>query len=270
MEDKHIFSTSKWKRFTDYVITLRTDINKEIQKYSKYKAERKAKQIARPPKEKESKTAPQKPAKYKAPKIEPETSTIKPLSKISKEAENKILTYTLIISIITIMALGIILSKRSPASKQLVLTPTLIPVKSISTPAPFSTNTWETYTSSNGVVTFKYPPEWYWEPYIESEEAQSVDFFLEGTPADHSSGDHSGNEVFSINTQKDVRTLEEIKNNYYNDATVIYLSGKPTIRTSSNLYIIKPNSDYLVNIMTGKLESEELRNQILSTFKFMD
>jgi hypothetical protein len=130
------------------------------------------------------------------------------------------------------------------------------------------TSDWKTFTSSSGLMTFKYPSNWYWEPYLETEEAQSIDFFIEGATADHSSGDHHGNEIFNVNIQKDNRTLEAIKNYYYKDATSLTIAGKSAIKTPNNKYIVKPFPTYLVNISTGKLDSQEMAKQILSTFEF--
>jgi len=126
---------------------------------------------------------------------------------------------------------------------------------------------WKTYEDKDFGIRLRYPNHWYYEEY---EGTGTIDFFLVETPADHSFGDHKGTEIFSVSPQDDNRTLEEIENNYYKDAISVEVSGKPAIKTSFNLYIVKPRSNQLVHIMAGMLESEELTDQILSTFRFSD
>ena len=138
---------------------------------------------------------------------------------------------------------------------------------------PSSTTTdeianWKTYTSKYGEFSFKYPPNWYTENVPGFPEGNNVSFFLVGTKADHGYGDHKGNEVFSFELSDDNRTLEELQKNYYSNATNLTVSSKPAIKTTFNLYIIKPSVTKKLNLVGGLKEAQQYLDQILSTFKF--
>ncbi len=142
----------------------------------------------------------------------------------------------------------------------------------LSTEAPAKvedpTANWKTSISKGGEFSFKYPPSWYPEDNPGYPGGNNVGFFLVGTKADHGYGDHKGNEVFTFELSDDNRSLADLKNNYYKDATELTISGKPALRTSFNLFIIKPSQTKVLNIVGGTEEARKYIDQILSTFRF--
>lgn len=133
-------------------------------------------------------------------------------------------------------------------------------------PTADETASWNTYTHSN--FTFKYPRNWYPEDNPNYPGGNNVSFFLAGTEADHSYGDHKGNEVFSFEFSEDNRTLEELKKNYYQKAVDFTIGAKPAIKTSFNLLIVKPSGNKMLNIVGGIEAAKPYLDQILSTFRF--
>lgn len=127
---------------------------------------------------------------------------------------------------------------------------------------------WKTFTFKSNEFSFQYPPIWYPDENPNYPGGNNISFFLNGTKADHGSGDHIGNEVFSFEISDDKRTLQELKNNYYPTATVSTIAGKDVIITSFNLYIIKISSSKNLTIVGGIKAADLYRDQILSTLKF--
>lgn len=127
---------------------------------------------------------------------------------------------------------------------------------------------WKTYENQQFGFTFKYPPNWYWEINPDAGTENNISFFLVGEEADHSYGDHSGNEIFSISIQKDSRTLTELKNNYYKSATETQIDGKQAIKTEFDLYLLKLDEENILHIVAGKPRAIEYKNLILSTLHF--
>lgn len=125
---------------------------------------------------------------------------------------------------------------------------------------------WKTYTHSN--FTFKYPDNWYPENNPNYPGGNNVSFFLVGTKADHGYGDHKGNEIFSFEFSEDDRSLEELKREYYQNAVELMVGGKPAIKTSFNLLIVKPSQNKNLNIAGGIEAAKSYLDQILSTFRF--
>jgi len=148
MDDKHIFSTSKWKRFLDLLENSKQDIQKWQNKYTKYKDERKTANIktmapvaAKAPKE-ETKVK-----KNIAPKITyHETGQG---NRLTSPAGDKLLAYSLITSVVIIMLIGIVIStigsrKSSKKSYSQLQTPSIYPSTKINisptaTPSPTPT-----------------------------------------------------------------------------------------------------------------------------------
>ncbi|MBI4066755.1 hypothetical protein HY407_00070 [Candidatus Gottesmanbacteria bacterium] len=145
----------------------------------------------------------------------------------------------------------------SPSSPQLPISP-----------SPDPTANWKTYAHS--AFTFKYPINWYFQEVPDFPGGNNVSFFLVGTKADHGYGDHEGNEVFSFELSKDVRSLDELKRDYYKDAVDLIINDKQAIKTSFNLLIIKISEDEKLSIVGGKETAKPYLDQILSTFKFVD
>lgn len=148
-------------------------------------------------------------------------------------------------------------------------TTTLESTSSATSPAPNGageTANWKTYAHSN--FTFKYPDNWYSENNQNYPGGNNVSFFLVGTKADHGYGDHKGNEVFSFEFSEDSRSLEELKRDYYQNAVDLMVGGKPAIKTSFNLLIVKPSKNKNLNIVGGIEAAKPYIDQILLTFKF--
>jgi hypothetical protein len=127
---------------------------------------------------------------------------------------------------------------------------------------------WKTFQAKSGKITFKYPPLWYPNDNPSYPGGNNVSFFKVGEKADHGFGDHQGNEVFSIEISNDSRKLLSLKKDYYPNAVETIVNGKPAIKTSFNLYLIKISNDLTLNLSTGFVGAESYRDQILSTIKF--
>lgn len=125
---------------------------------------------------------------------------------------------------------------------------------------------WKVYNHSN--FSFNYPNSWYPKENSGYPGGNNVSFFLNGTDADFGYGDHKGKEVFSFEFSEDNRSLEELKKNYYKDATYLSIDGKPTLKTSFGLIIVKPTANTKLNIVTGIEQAKPYVNDILSSFKF--
>lgn len=121
---------------------------------------------------------------------------------------------------------------------------------------------WKTF--KNKYFSFKYPPTWFYEspPWLPADE--NVSFFVMGAKADHSDGDHKGNEVLISAFGIQGETTIELKKDYYLAAKDTTIAGREAIRVSESRVIISISSDRTVSISSQNLE------EILSTFKFLD
>lgn len=130
------------------------------------------------------------------------------------------------------------------------------------------TKNWKTYLNSQ--FTFKYPQNWYTEKFNEEVKGLSENFFLQGSRADHSFGDHIGNEVMKLNYGEAAYSFDYLKDNFYPNATNLTVGGNQAFRTQNKISIFVGPSEN--NILTLKFtdNSKNHIDQILSTFQFLD
>lgn len=123
MEDKHIYAPTFRKRFQDKYQEIKSsifqdykDIYKDLSKPFRKSVEQKGDFLSQ--KTTKSKEIGKKVVASKAPEVPvhkvstPKAKRVFKLPEISRETGNKILTYILIVSIITVMAIGIYLTYR--------------------------------------------------------------------------------------------------------------------------------------------------------------
>ncbi|EKD57318.1 MAG: hypothetical protein ACD_57C00345G0005 [uncultured bacterium] len=124
------------------------------------------------------------------------------------------------------------------------------------------TANWKIY--ENKYFVFKYPPNWFYESPSWLPQEENVSFFMEGTKADHSDGDHKGNEVFIFGFGAQGDTVDKIRKDYYPNAKEITVASRKAIKISESHVIISISSDRIMNISGQNL------SQILATFRFLD
>lgn len=123
---------------------------------------------------------------------------------------------------------------------------------------------WRTYT--NNYITFRYPPSWYPRTDPLSNNETDVSFFLTGTQADFSEGDHTGNEMLFVMQILD--PIEKIQRERYPNIPITVTGDKKKIRVSKNHSIFELAKTSSLSIMLGKKNPEMHLDQILSTLTF--
>ena len=192
--------------------------------------------------------------------------------------------------------LGKILSqpKTSPSSIS-QLSPTPAPPTQIPTPTPTTdpTANWKTYTDENTHIQFKYPPNWYAQKNINS----TFTVFLEDKPFQIIKGEFMTSIIIGLNELENTasgqklyaeKTLEEGVERFkglFDPKTVqiteLTIAGKKAAKLSGLLgpgmlegeYFVSTLiqlKDKLLVVTLTKKSYEDVYNQILSTFKFLD
>lgn len=134
MEDKHIFSTSKWVRFKDFLKDSQEQIKVQQKNLEKFREERKKAKVASLPATEIKSTQTFKvPEKRKSSK-KSQTKVVSP-TRLTSEAGNKLLIYSLIISVVVIMLVGIIVgtigSRKQRKRNYSIAIPTILPTATI-------------------------------------------------------------------------------------------------------------------------------------------
>ena len=142
------------------------------------------------------------------------------------------------------------------------------PTQPTNTPTLDLTANWKTFTNAQVGISFRYPSTWYFQDdskYGGAPPGNTYSFYVNGSKADPSFGDHKGNEVFTINFSHGAYTIEEL-NNTYKDAVEIAIDNRPALKKSNLIIILNDRS--LIHIGYSKDVQIHL-DQILSTFRFI-
>lgn len=156
----------------------------------------------------------------------------------------------------------------SPTVSQSIPTPT--PTSKPTPQAGNETANWKTFTSAKAKISFKYPELWYVQDVSSfggADEGSTYGFFLSGTDADPSYGDHRGNEVFVFNSSESDYSIEDLEGRY-KDSQQFTVDGRPAVRSGSIILI--PIKDRLIHLGIAQNQAEMYVDQILSTFKLLD
>lgn len=146
-----------------------------------------------------------------------------------------------------------------PPRSQLSATPTS---------KPNSTTNWIVYKDNTLGIEFKHPSNWYWET-VPGFKQNNISFFKTGTQADHSFGDHAGNELLNLSIQEDNRTLVELKTNTYPKSSFTAINNNQAIMTTYNSFLVKPDKNKLLFITVRKL-TPETTHRVLSSIEFLN
>src|SRR3989337_3646162 len=163
MEEKQIYTYSRWKKLEDKFNLVKQEVQKTIQDFKAKPRKLKPSLTTTPIETSEIIQTPiTEKASLEKPKLK-KASLKKSKPKISRrlslEFDEKILTYTLLFAIIVIVGLGIFLGKKGyqPSKK---LSDKSLPTKTLS-PTPVTESdlaNWKTYTNVN--FSFRYPSGW--------------------------------------------------------------------------------------------------------------
>lgn len=126
-----------------------------------------------------------------------------------------------------------------------------------------TTEGWKAYTNSKVNFSFKYPVTWYYQDdssYGGADPGSTYAFYVSGTKADPTYGDHSGNEVFVVGI---LDRDESVAKNF--EKATKYVDGKPVLESESFVQILGNNK---IVHLGFKGEGGSYLDQILSTFKF--
>ncbi len=145
MEEKHIFTTSRWKRFQDKLKLLKEEILKYTEPFKTKKPKPQVAEYTNPPKPAQPPESPK-----------PEKVQIKPSKLVAKEHAEKLLTYLLLFAVVVIIVVGIVLSHQGSETSQV---PTTKNGVYDLTPNNDLTN-WKTYTYNDKSFSISYPAEW--------------------------------------------------------------------------------------------------------------
>lgn len=123
---------------------------------------------------------------------------------------------------------------------------------------------WSEYKNAKYGFSFRHPTTWFPQSGPEFPEGVNIPFFLSGTkpPLNQS------NEVFKVSVSEDNRSLESINNQFYPDAKIITVAGKPALKTPENFVIIAIAPTLKLTIMGKTEEATRYFDSIVSSFSF--
>lgn len=139
------------------------------------------------------------------------------------------------------------------------------------------TANWKTYSSSDGVYTFKYPSQW----YIEEVGDNDINFFKSGVTPIHTNNHNFGNETFRIEDYT-TEKFDDIENSVKNaDGSPVFqaeinISGKRVLKYVSGKAVhiflthLQNGPDRVLHLIIADESDPLLLDQILSTFKFIN
>ncbi|MCL4387033.1 hypothetical protein M1307_01390 [Patescibacteria group bacterium] len=304
MEEKHIYSSSPWKKLQDKLVLVKQELQETIRalkpKSSKLKLPVTNKEET--PKKLES-SSPEIISYAKSNTEKPSPKKIKPKfsKKISEESDQKILVFILSTTIVVIIGLGIFLSYKNPQPRE--KTSDKSPqTQTTPTPGEDEAVNWKTYADEVFGFSFKYPADLVLEK--EGAEKSENDKFIKltskpilcktdvtGSTTDvyisevdikirPSEGEkfedrweNSFNFAFSDSSYDGKMSIGDKEAYYFFQGAEMLTSRQAILVNQSALKTIEIN--IYKPLLVDKCESpidknSEIPNQILSTFKFTD
>ena len=292
MEEKQIYTYSRWKKLQDKFNLVKQEVQKTIQDLKPKTPKVKPSALT------ESEEIPEKlhpptpevisSEKPKLKKVSPNKSKPKIPRRFSLEFDEKILTYTLFFAIIAIVILGIFLSSRDKKPVQELpnryfqtktLSPTLMPTPNPTSSPPVNQvldgnpANWKIYRNEEKEIELKYPQDWTVE-----ETTSTVTYFIGpfkgpdpivGYIFFYTNLDEAINDMGHQFEQRNV-TRQEITINGWKALRVTVTT--PEIAGWSMSDVLMTGEKYIYRIWMGdpRLQFADVEQKILSTFKFLD
>ncbi len=133
--------------------------------------------------------------------------------------------------------------------------------------SPINTSNWKTFTNQTFNFSFKYPSNWKIDEIPDDILGRYINFFEEGgTQIPTTNMNTRGNEIFRIMLYRDETIFDNLKEVKPISPTSITVSGKPALKSESQIDILVKNKVLHLEIISN--ESKKYIDQILSTFRF--